>query len=153
MIISQDAGEETSYAFLLEAFILSPVMVLLNCPNFFLKVLIGGLPLLFENKVFIGIDPTAGEKPMIYAALDQERSLLALGNGGLDDVLAFTGGQHNAVVAICAPQKPNAQIMSQREVREKLSPTPGSGSLGKLPPCRLFASSAPHFYISYPCKR
>ncbi len=83
--------------------------------------------MLFENKVFIGIDPTAGEKPMIYVALDQERSLLALGNGGLDDVLAFTGGQHDAVVAICAPRNPNARLMSRSEIREKLSPPPAPG--------------------------
>ena len=36
-----------------------------------------------SNTTFIGIDPTAGEKPIIYAAIDHTRHLLALGAGPL----------------------------------------------------------------------
>jgi len=47
----------------------------------------------YTNSTFIGIDPTAGEKPFVYAALDHELRLLALGHGSIDDILAFAAGQ------------------------------------------------------------
>ena len=43
----------------------------------------------YTNSTFIGIDPTAGEKPFVYAALDHELRLLALGHGSIDDILGF----------------------------------------------------------------
>lgn len=82
---------------------------------------------LFNHSTFIGIDPTAGEKPFSYAALDQDLRLLALGSGSMDEVLAFTAGQRQAVVAICSPRQPNQGIMAKREVRQSLSPMPSSG--------------------------
>lgn len=82
---------------------------------------------LFSRSTFIGIDPTAGEKPFSYAALDQDLRLLALGTGNIDEVLAFAAGQHRAVVAICSPRQPNQGVMSKREVRQSLSPMPASG--------------------------
>jgi hypothetical protein len=82
---------------------------------------------LFSNSTFIGIDPTAGEKPFAYAALDQDLHLLALGTGSIDQVLAFTAGQRQAVVAVCSPRQPNQGVMAKREVRQSLSPMPSSG--------------------------
>jgi hypothetical protein len=76
---------------------------------------------------FIGIDPTAGQRPFTYAALDGDLSLLALGKGSLDEVLAFAGGQRRAFVAISAPRRPNLQVMERAEVRQTLSPQPRSG--------------------------
>jgi hypothetical protein len=83
--------------------------------------------MLFEKTTFIGIDPTAGQKPFTYAALDGELHLLALGEGQMDDVLAFVGGQQNAFVAVNAPQQPNQGLMSERETRQLLDPPPRSG--------------------------
>ena len=83
--------------------------------------------MLFSNLTFVGIDPTAGERPFAYAALDQDLRLLALGKGKMDEVLAFTAGQRQAFVAVCAPRQPNQGVMSRREVRQNLSPMPASG--------------------------
>jgi len=83
--------------------------------------------MLFDRTTFIGIDPTAGMKPFTYAALDQDLSLLALGQGDIDEVLAFTAGQSAAFVAICAPRAPNRRTMERPEVRERLSPPPRPG--------------------------
>lgn len=76
---------------------------------------------------FIGIDPTAGLRPFAYAAVDQELRILALGQGNIDEILAFVAGQHQAYVAVCAPRRPNLGMMDQPEVREKLSPQPRPG--------------------------
>lgn len=83
--------------------------------------------MLFDKTTFIGIDPTAGQKPFTYVALDGDLSILALGQGHMDDVLAFVGGQQSAYVAVNAPQQPNRGLMSAREVRQLLDPPPRSG--------------------------
>ena len=83
--------------------------------------------MLFDKTTFIGIDPTAGQKPFTYAALDGDLCLLALGQGQLDEVLAFVGGQQSAYLGINAPQRPNQGKMSERKVRSLLDPAPRSG--------------------------
>jgi hypothetical protein len=81
----------------------------------------------YTNTTFIGIDPTAGEKPFVYAALDHELRLLALGHGSIDDILAFAAGQRQALVGVCAPRQPNRGVMSRPEIRQGLSPQPSPG--------------------------
>lgn len=83
--------------------------------------------MLFDKTTFIGIDPTAGQKPFTYIALDSDLSLLALGRGHMDEVLAFVGGQQSAYVAVNAPQGPNQGRMAAREVRQLLEPPPRAG--------------------------
>lgn len=83
--------------------------------------------MIFTETTFIGMDPTAGERPFVYAALDHELRLVALGQGSIDDVLAFAAGQEKALAAVCAPQKPNQGVMRRPEVREGLSSPPQPG--------------------------
>lgn len=81
----------------------------------------------FTNATFIGVDPTAGQRPFPYAALDTELRLLALGAGDIEEVLAFIAGQREAIVAICAPRQPNQGLLRKPEVRDTLSPQPRPG--------------------------
>jgi len=83
--------------------------------------------MLFTDVTYIGIDPTAGRRPFAYAALDGNLRLLALGQGELDEILAFVAGQRHALVAISAPRQPNQGLMERPDVRESLSPTPRPG--------------------------
>lgn len=80
-----------------------------------------------SNTTFIGIDPTAGQRPFSYAAIDIDLKLLALGAGNMEEVLAFAAGQRQAFVAISAPYRPNAGLMQQDEVRLNLNPQPRPG--------------------------
>jgi hypothetical protein len=80
--------------------------------------------MLFTNHAFIGIDPTAGRSPFTFAALDDERNLLALSEGELEDVLTFVGNFPAATVAVNAPSKVNAGLVRKR--LEKQTLTPGS---------------------------
>ena len=61
-----------------------------------------------KSPVFIGVEVlhSAGRlrKAYVYAALDADRELLAIGQGDQDEVLAYLGGQAAAVAAICAPR-------------------------------------------------
>jgi hypothetical protein len=81
----------------------------------------------FDRATYIGIDPTAGQRPFTYAALDQQLRLLALGEGNLDEVTAFAGGQRHAVVAINAPWQTNQGLMADPQLRERLQPPPRPG--------------------------
>lgn len=83
--------------------------------------------MLFTDTTFIGVDPTAGQKPVTYAALDNELRLLALGQGGPEDILAFLAGQSKAMVAVCAPRRPNSGIMRDEVLRNSLNPQPAPG--------------------------
>jgi hypothetical protein len=80
-----------------------------------------------SHTTFIGIDPTAGQRPFAYVALDQELRLLALSLGSMDDVLAFVAGQHHAYVAVAAPRRPNLGAINRPEVRQQLNPPPRPG--------------------------
>jgi len=81
----------------------------------------------FTESSYLGIDPTAGRKPFAYAALDMYLHLTALGRGSLDEVLTFMAGQHQAIVAVCAPRRPNQRLMERTEVRDSLNPPPRPG--------------------------
>jgi hypothetical protein len=81
----------------------------------------------YPHTTYLGIDPTAGQRPFVYAALDDNLGLLALGKGSMDDVLAFMAGQRKALAAISAPRRPNQRLMEQPEVRERFSPPPRPG--------------------------
>lgn len=83
--------------------------------------------MLFNNTTFLGIDPTAGQRPFVYVALDYECNLLALGEGHMDEVLAFAAGQREAIVAVCGPRQPNQGLMGNPEVRQGLNPAPRPG--------------------------
>lgn len=83
--------------------------------------------MLFANTSFVGIDPTAGKRPMAYAALDGELHLLSSSQGDLDHVLAFLAGQSHVVVGVCAPRRPSTGAMTLPEVRQQLTPPPRPG--------------------------
>ena len=72
----------------------------------------------------IGIDIAPSRRPFSYAALDSEKRLLAMGQCQILEVLAFTSGQQQAVIALNAPFRPNQGLMQQDEVRKSLSPRP-----------------------------
>jgi hypothetical protein len=57
--------------------------------------------------VYIGIDSFPGAPPFSLAALDEDRQLVALSSGPLAEMVAYTSGASEAVVAINAPPRPN----------------------------------------------
>ena len=72
----------------------------------------------------IGIDIAPSRRPFSYAALDSEKRLLAMGQCQILELLAYTSGQQQAVIALNAPFRPNQALMQQDEVRNSLSPRP-----------------------------
>ena len=90
--------------------------------------------MLFDATTFIGVDPSGGRKPFTYAALDGDRKLMALGDGEVEEVLAFLGGQRSAFVAVNAPSQTNKGLVKQEEVKRSLAPLhqPGRGAEMRL---------------------
>lgn len=82
---------------------------------------------LFDATLFVGVDPSGGRKPFTYAALDKDGRLAALGDGEMEDVLAFLGGLRGALVAVNAPQRPSLGLVRQEDVRQNLPPLRTSG--------------------------
>lgn len=83
--------------------------------------------MLYDQRTYIGIDPTAGRKPIAYAAIDDRLNLLALEEANLEEVLAFLAGQRQALVAVCAPRRPNLGLLEREDIRQSLSPAPRPG--------------------------
>lgn len=83
--------------------------------------------MLFNDTIFLGIDPTAGRRPFVYSAIDNDLNLHAFNQGTIDDVLAFAAGQRKAIAAICAPQRPNQGLMADEDIRQRVLPTPAPG--------------------------
>lgn len=80
-----------------------------------------------KNLVCMGIDLTAGRRPFTYVALDSNQRLLVIGQGELQEVLAFSAGQSCAVIAINAPAQLNRGRMSQEDNRRRFDPPPPPG--------------------------
>lgn len=77
---------------------------------------------MFQNSLYIGVDPTAGKKPFTYIALDGSLSITHKGSADISETLAFIANQSNCVVAICSPYQPNQRVMEKEEIRRSVSP-------------------------------
>ena len=78
--------------------------------------------------MFIGVDPTAGQHPFTFAALDQGGQLVALAAGDIDDVLAFLKDHQAAVVAVNGPPHPNYGLVRKKLENQNLAPGQLRGS-------------------------
>ncbi len=77
---------------------------------------------MFQNSLFIGVDPTAGRKPFLYIALDENLSIMQKGSGDMSETLTFIANQQNCTVAVCSPYQPNQKLMENEEIRHKVIP-------------------------------
>lgn len=79
-------------------------------------------------RVFLGIDVSIGPKPVTFVALDEDQQPFAIGEGDLQDALAFAAGQNaGALAAVNATAHRNRGRMTRAEVREGLKPSPEKG--------------------------
>ncbi len=80
------------------------------------------------SSCFVGIDPTAGRNPFTFAAIDQDRQLVALAAGDTETVLAFLADHQAAIVAINAPPRPNHGLVRKNLQMQNLHPGQLRGS-------------------------
>jgi hypothetical protein len=89
----------------------------------------------FPNIVYVGIDPTAGTRPIEYAAMDGQKRILALDHGDMESVLAFVAGLDSAIVALAAPQGPNRGLLRKPAVRRRYNLRPDGSTWSKWRVC------------------
>ncbi len=77
---------------------------------------------------FVGVDPTAGRNPFTFAALDDNRQLVALAAGDLEDVFTFLTGHPAIAVAVNAPPRPNQGLVRRSLESQNLAPGQLRGS-------------------------
>ncbi len=88
---------------------------------------------------YIGVDPTAGRFPFTLAALDQDRKLIVLSAGDVNDVMAYLAEQKSCVVAVNAPPHPNRGLVRKNLEKQNLSPGHLRGSDMRLAESELRA--------------
>ncbi|MBN2555676.1 MAG: DUF429 domain-containing protein [Anaerolineales bacterium] len=91
--------------------------------------------MLFADTVFVGVDPTAGSRPIHYAALNAKLELVVLDHGDRETVLAFLAGLDRAMVAVNAPQGVNQGWLKNDEVRRRFNLRTGSHTWSKWRVC------------------
>lgn len=88
--------------------------------------------MLFSTDAYIGIDLALGKKTIHYAALDAKLELISLGQGDLKSVMTFLAAQHQAVVGVHGPARPNLGILTDAERRNQLPIPFGKGRPGNM---------------------
>jgi hypothetical protein len=86
---------------------------------------------------YIGVDPTAGRFPFTFAALNQERKLIVLAAGDVNDVIAFLTEQKFCVVAVNAPPHPNLGLVRMNLEKQNLARGQLRGSDMRQAECEL----------------
>lgn len=88
--------------------------------------------MLFSTDAYIGIELAQGKKTIHYAALDVKLGLISIGQGDIKSVTTFLAAQHQAVVGIHGPARPNLGIMTDTERRNQLPIPFGKGRPGNM---------------------
>lgn len=86
-------------------------------------------------KVYLGIHVGSGRRPFVYAAFDSELHLQALGQGDYPEIVAYAGGQLNALVAVSSPAHLNSFELRKEEVKSQLELTPPGGRFPAVRVC------------------
>jgi predicted nuclease with RNAse H fold len=84
--------------------------------------------MLKSSFTFVGIDPTAGRQPFTFAALDQDRKLVAMAAGDIEELTSFLTDHQAAIVAVNAPPHPNHGLVRKRLEKQNLAPGQLRGS-------------------------
>ena len=75
--------------------------------------------MLFSAEVYIGVNMAPGKKSIHFAALNPDLETVTLSQGGVQEVLAYLGGQQQAVAALCGPSQPSRGILMDADLREQ----------------------------------
>ncbi len=85
--------------------------------------------------IYLGIDPTAGRRPLNYAMLDSSLALLAEGECQPADLLQLIAPYPDVVCAVDAPGLPNKGLMAHPAVRAHLGLPPDSETWAQYRVC------------------
>ncbi len=72
-----------------------------------------------NETIYIGIDPTSGEKDFNYAVLDSNLNQVALAGISMEEMIAFLERQTSALVAVNAPSGVNRGLVGDKRSLER----------------------------------
>jgi hypothetical protein len=84
------------------------------------------------TSIYLGIDPTVGRAQFVYAALDEDGKIEALGSGKLNAVLAYAAGQSQAWIAVNGPRGVNQGLTDAANTQQALFNEPGNAAWNNL---------------------
>lgn len=90
-----------------------------------------------SDGVFVGIDPTAGERPIHYVAIDGDLKLMNMSEADLEGVLAFMSSLKEAIVAVNSPQTLCKGLLGRSEIRAAYNLRPGGRTWSKWRVCEF----------------
>ena len=70
--------------------------------------------MLLTDTLYIGIDPTAGEKEVGYAVLDTNLNLIKLADSDVEELAAFLGERESVCAAVNAPARANRGLVKKK---------------------------------------
>jgi len=74
------------------------------------------------DSVYIGVDPTSGNRDFIYAALDGHLNLVTLAEADMEEMADILAGQKAATVAVNSPSGVNRGLVKQKLAEEHSGP-------------------------------
>jgi hypothetical protein len=75
-----------------------------------------------KKRTYIGIDPSSGHEPYIFAALNEDCHLLKLAAGTLEEVFTFIECQEATLVAVNSAQSVNKGVVRKEIEKRNLNP-------------------------------
>lgn len=72
-----------------------------------------------NSNIFLGIHVTKNRNPYTFAVLSESLEILAIGDGQLEEVLAYAAGDDTVKVSVNAPSGPNLGLMRQKKLRKR----------------------------------
>lgn len=91
--------------------------------------------MLFDQETFVGVDPASGRRPFVWAALNQDREIVALQQGSLDELITFIRGIPQVVVAINSPRSISKGLLQDPINRHQITPVPRPGRFTRYRIC------------------
>jgi len=67
-----------------------------------------------NNSIYIGIDPTSGDKDFGYAVLDNSLNLIALTEADMEELVEFLGEWDAVIAAVNAPTRINQGVVKKK---------------------------------------
>src|SRR3989304_4241173 len=85
--------------------------------------------------IYLGIDPTAGRRPLNYAILDSKLNIVAEGSGHPDDLLRTIEPYPDIMCAVDAPIVPNKGLLSEPAKRAEVGLSPNKITYSRYRVC------------------
>ena len=85
--------------------------------------------------IYLGIDPTAGRRPLNYAMLDSRLRIVAEGAGKAEEVIALISKHDEVMCAVDAPLMPNIGRMADADIRSRFDLPPNTETWSQYRVC------------------